>query len=184
MRYPSPADIAEMKARGYDRATIEKAEEQSKRWVEAQAVCSEIRAAFKEVKLGDGIGLSQARALDDHLSHSDSLAYRENDEKENWERVPKEILDRYRGSLPFCDAQGMRFHVPAYLISDLEGEPGGDIVSDLTRLGGSHDERFSLLNKEQRMAVRNYLLLLASDPDHSFDHGAINDALQSYWSHS
>ncbi|RYD19233.1 MAG: hypothetical protein EOP88_19765 [Verrucomicrobiaceae bacterium] len=176
-RYPTLADIAEMKASGYDRDTLERAREDHQRGLTAREVCSEIRAAFKGVTLGNGIGLSQARALDDHVDHAASSAYRENDEKDDWERIPKEVLDRYRGSLVFLDAEGMRFHLPAYLIADLEGESGHDMGWELTLTGYS---RFSLLNKEQRMAVRSYLQLLASDPDHTFDRPAILSALEDF----
>ncbi len=177
-RFPSLADIAEMKASGYAPDTLERAREAHQRGLIAREVCSEIRAAFKGVTLGNGIGLSQARALDDHPDSAASLSYRENDEKEEWERIPMETLNCYRCSLGFLDEEGMRFHLPAYLIADLEGESGYDMGTELTLTGNG---RFSLLDEEQRMAVRNYLLLLASDPVHSFDHGAITMALHDYW---
>jgi hypothetical protein len=77
MKYPSPADIAEMKARGYDPSTIAEAEQQSKRWVAAQQVCQAIETAFTGVTLGqNGIGLHEAQGLDDYADAATCAAYR------------------------------------------------------------------------------------------------------------
>ena len=78
--------------RGYDRATIEKAQEQSKRWVEAQEVCAVISSAFKGVSLGNGIGLTEAQGLDDYADAATCAAYREKDEKDDWERITSDEL--------------------------------------------------------------------------------------------
>ena len=56
-KYPSPSDIAEMKARGYDPQTIEAEEEKGLRWYAAERIREMIREAFKDVKLGNGIGI-------------------------------------------------------------------------------------------------------------------------------
>ena len=54
------ADIEEMKRRGYEPATLEKAREDNELGLAAREVCAEIEAAFAGVTLGDGI---VARAL-------------------------------------------------------------------------------------------------------------------------
>lgn len=109
MKYPSPADIAEMKARSYDRVTIEQAEEQSKRWHEAQAVCSVIQSAFKDVKLGSGVGLWQAQGIDDRDDEVTCAAYREKDEKEDWQRITTDDLNDCYSSKSFFDAEECAF---------------------------------------------------------------------------
>lgn len=52
MRYHSLADIAEMKACGYDPDTLERARENHQRGLVAREICPEIRAALKGVTLG------------------------------------------------------------------------------------------------------------------------------------
>src|SRR5207244_3912767 len=96
-KYPSPAHIPEMKARGYDPSTIAAAEEQSKRWTEAQGICAMIREAFAGVKLGNGVGLHETRARDDYVDEATCAAVRAGDEKEDWERIPVEELNGYNG---------------------------------------------------------------------------------------
>lgn len=181
MRYPSPADIAEMKSRGYDRVTIERAEEQSKRGVEAQDVCSVIREAFKGVALGNGVGLTEARALDDYEDAVTCAANRENDEKEDWQRITCDDLNTFRDTWSFFDAEGTRFHLPAFLIADLEDEEGFGLEFWLTHLSEHCKSQFVLLNREQRMAVRRYLLHIETDPDSSFHITEIKEALKTYW---
>src|SRR4051812_12445181 len=110
MKYPSPADVAEMRARGYDPSTIAEAEQQSKRWESAQQVARAIEAAFAGVALGGGVGLQEAQGLDDYADDETCAAYRANDEKDNWHRISTEALNRCHSSLSFFDAEGMRFH--------------------------------------------------------------------------
>jgi hypothetical protein len=145
MKYLSSGVIIEMKARGIDRATIEKAPEQSKRWVEGQEVCDLIRSAFKGVSLGNGIGLTEAQGLDDHGDSATRAAYREKDEKEEWERITPDELWACNSSLSFFDPEGMRFHLPAYLIAQIRGEFDG-LEYRLTRFGGRESDYFILFS--------------------------------------
>ena len=183
MKYPSPADIAEMKARGYDRSVIEKAMEQSQRWEAAQAVCSVIRTAFKDVKLGNGVGLWQAQGIDDCDDEATWSAYREKDEKEDWQRITTDDLNHCYSSKSFFDAEGMRFHLPAYLIADLNGEYGFGMAFTLTHLNENEycKSYFTLFSLAQRLAVREYLLYIRSEPDYSHERADIDKALEGYW---
>src|SRR4051812_3449018 len=99
MKHPSPADIAEMRARGYDSSTIAEAEQQLKRLEAAQGVAHVIEAAFAGVTLGNGVGLSEAGGLDDYADGATLAALRANDEKEDWHRIPVEALQHYNSSL-------------------------------------------------------------------------------------
>jgi hypothetical protein len=119
MKHPSPKDIEEMRARGYEASTIRKAEEQSKRWHLAQEVAERIRNAFSGVTLGQGVGLRQAQGIDGYEEETAIADYRQSDEKENWSRIPPDALNECQSSLSFFDAEGMRFHLPAYLLADL-----------------------------------------------------------------
>lgn len=181
MKYPSPADIAEMKKRGYDPSTIAEAEEQSKRWVAAQEVARAIEAAFADVTLGKGIGLQEGQGLDDYEAAATCARYRTGDEKEDWHRIPAEALNRCHSSLSFFDAEGMRFHLPAFLLADLRGDYGMGMAFRLTHRWENFEIQFSLLSPEQRRAVRHYLLYIADDPDYQFDRPEILRALNDYW---
>lgn len=169
-----------MKVRGYEAETIRRAEWQMERGQEAMRLCEVISQAFHGVKLGSGIGLFQGQGLDDYADEATCAAYREKDEKEDWSRISAEDLNRCHSSLSFFDAEGMRFHLPAYLILDLQGCCDMGITFHLTYALGDQP-KFSLLSPEQRLSVRSFLLFLLDDPNQVFDHPDIQHALDHYW---
>lgn len=180
MKYPSPEDIEEMRARGYDRSVIEEAVELSKRWSLKEQLREQIRTAFAGVQLGDGVGLHEAQGLDDYASEEKCAEYRASDEKLDWQALRAEELDRCHSSLSFFDAEGMRFHLPAYLLADLDGTYGFGMASTLT-WPSSLRERFSLLNETQCAAVRAYLRFIQDEPEYAYERGQIQSALAGFW---
>ena len=86
-----------------------------------QRVLDQIRDAFAGVTLGNGVGLREANGLDDYADSRTLAAYRSQDEKLDWSAISAADLDDCASSLGFFDADGMRFHLPAYLVADLEG---------------------------------------------------------------
>jgi hypothetical protein len=180
MKYPSPAEIAEMKARGYDPATIAEAERQSKLWASAHEVCRVIEAAFSGVTLGCGVGLQEAQGLDDYADAETCAAYRVLDEKDDWRRISASALQRCNSSLSFFDAEGMRFHLPAYMVADLRGDYGFGMTFCLTQTS-DYERYFRLLSDVQRRAVRAYLLHNLDDREYEFDRPHILRAIGEYW---
>ncbi|MFS8057021.1 hypothetical protein QD357_30090 [Rhizobium sp. BR 317] len=112
-----------------------------------------IRDAFACVALGGGVGLNEAQALDDYSSDEVRAACRADDEKNDWAAITIEALNNHSGSPSFFDAEGMRFHLPAYLIADLDDDYKHEFAHHL--LGSS--EKFCLLTPAQRNAVEFYL---------------------------
>jgi len=180
-KYPSAADIAEMKARGYDPITIAEAEQRAQRWTAALQVCRIIETAFTGVTLGNGVGLQEAQGLDDYEDTATCAAYRTNDEKDDWHRIPAEALNRCNSSLSFFDAEGMRFHLPAYLIADLRGDYHFGMAFCLTHLSDYSISQFTLLSPMQRAAVRAFLLHIMDDPEYGFERADILRALSEFW---
>ena len=87
-----------------------------------------IESAFAGVTLQEGIGLYEAQGIDDYASHAQCQAYRAKDEKLNWQNISINDLNRCNSSPTFFDAQGMLFHLPAFLLASLNG----DYLHDLT----------------------------------------------------
>lgn len=181
MNYPTAADIAEMKTRGYEAETSRLAVQQMERGKEALKLCELIETAFHGVTLGSGVGLLQAQGLDDYADEVTCAAYREKDEKDDWRRITAEELNRCHSSLSFFDAEGMRFHLPAFLILDLQGGDRMGMTFHLAHAAVVDHTKFDLLSPEQRHSVRSFLLFLLSDPDEEFDHPHIQHALDHYW---
>jgi hypothetical protein len=148
---------------------------------EKARVSSLVRSTFQGVRLGGGVGLRQGRGLDDYADDAMLAAYRAQDEKHDWSAIPVADLNQYGDALSFLDADGMRFHLPAYLVADLEGTLSTDVLFQLVYLGHGATSRFDTLTPAQRDAVREFLLLQLSDAHREFDHPMIEAALREYW---
>lgn len=147
------------------------------------ALEQEIRNAFSGVVLDDGVGLTEGLEIDSYASAEDRAAARANDEKLDWSSIPPELLNGAATSLAFFDAKGMRFHLPAYLIADLQGTLDQDIRFHLNTRG--LDKRFSMLTESQKVAVRHYLELqleLLPEWNLQFEESMIRDSINGFWS--
>jgi hypothetical protein len=120
----------------------------------------------------------QGHGLDQYADARSLAAYRAQDEKHDWSAIPVQNLNRCHSSLSFFDAEGMRFHLPAYLIAELEGSLNMGVVFHLTYVGDGHLSRFDMLSDSLRDAVRQSLLLHMSDV---FDRPLVEMALAEYW---
>lgn len=144
-----------------------------------------IRDAFADVRLGEGVGLFQAQAIDDYATADIEAAARARDEKEDWTKLSIESLNSAYSSLSFFDQQGMRFHLPAFLIADLHNNFHQDVVFHLTYAEEEALSRFSLLNAAQRAAVCAYLryhVANSPEPLREFEGPLIAQAISDYWS--
>jgi hypothetical protein len=144
-------------------------------------VIEEIRAAFRGVTLGDGIGLWQAQGIDDYASEETCAQYRERDEKLDWAKITADDLNRCYSSPSFFDAESMRFHLPAFLVAELNGELGVDPVFHLTQLDDYKKSKLVLLSQAQREAVRQFLLFIRDEPRYAFYRPDVEWALANYW---
>lgn len=148
---------------------------------EIKRVAETVRRAFRGVTLGDGIGLRQAEGLDSYADSATLEVLRSSDEKRDWSRIPSNDLNTYCNSLSYFDAEGMRFHLPAYLLAELNDELEIEFVFHLVCTG--HDtlsHRFHLLDASQRDAVRAFLRLQLINAD--FQREMIQSTLDTYWS--
>lgn len=139
-----------------------------------EQLIQDINEAFQGVKLEDGIGLWEGQGLDDYATNEECRKLREQDEKDDWHKIS--LIDLYKcsSSLSFFDAKGMRFHLPQFLLFDLdvfekkqdelyrqgklEATHCPDIYFTLTyNLDSDYSvKRFSALNNEQIQCVIDY----------------------------
>ena len=155
-----------------------------------RAVESEIRKAFRGVKLGRGISLRRAQSADGLRDagckvHLDSSTEVTND----WSRVPLEELER--DCTAYLDAEGFRYYIPALMLSVLNHyDPASmRVIGTLSDLYPKRDNtweyhmhRYSLLDLAQRKAIARFLALLPElvELDHQ-DQKIVPRALRNYW---
>ncbi|HEV3143920.1 MAG TPA: DUF6714 family protein [Gemmataceae bacterium] len=144
-----------------------------------QQVANLIKDAFAGIRLGDGVGLFEAQAIDDYADAATRQAARSRDETDDWSAISADDLNQCYSSLSFFDAEGMRFHLPAFLLADLKGQFKQDVIFALTYLNDT--ARFEKLSPPQRRAVRQFLLLRQADLNYEYSRPWIKSALEAYW---
>lgn len=143
---------------------------------------SKIRETFKDVLLEDGIGLSEANAIDDYKDKDFIDECKRYDERLNWEVISVSELNKYNCSLSFFDAKGMRFHLPAFMTAEIRGEYRWGMAFVLTHLSDYSKSQFELLTAKQKEAVKLFLEYLLVNPDYEFEKENIQSAIENYWS--
>lgn len=144
------------------------------------SVEKEIASAFLGVTLGDGIGLWEAQAIDDYQTKEIQNKNREKDQKRDWRLLDYGDLQGCHSSLSFFDADGMRFHLPAYIIGSLQDQVD-DPIFHLVQQNAYSKSQLKSLSNIQRKSVSLYLEWCLENSDYEFDHPSIRRALSDYW---
>ena len=147
----------------------------------AEALIKRIRVTFKDVTLENGVGLFEAQGLDEYKTPEECLELRQKDAKSNWEAISVADLNQCYSSLSFFDPKGMRFHLPAFLIADIQDKYKFDLVFTLAHLNDYSRFQFSVLSLEQRRAVRAYLSYIRDTERYALDRSQIDFSLKEYW---
>ncbi len=143
---------------------------------------SEITEAFKSVELENGIGLSEADAIDSYSDIQFKKECRENDEKHDWSLISSDVLNKYNCSLSFFDAKGLQFHLPAFMIAEIDGKYNFGMSFPFTNLSTYTKSRFEILSSRQRHAIKLFLEYILEEPNYKYEESEIKNALEHYWS--
>lgn len=127
-----------------------------------QALKDLIAEAFQGVQLGSGVGLWQGEAIDDYKSEAAQAIERLKDEKLDWSKIPDEHLYGCELSLCYFDPEGMRFHLPAFLLAEIDGKTNTGPLFHLTSL--APDAAVSPLNQ----ALESSHAALSHRPPHRY----------------
>jgi hypothetical protein len=174
------ADIDEMRASQYDHSVLADAEVWHAYTKRADTLIAKIEDAFASVTLGDGIGLLEAGGLDDYAPGSDLSDLRELDEKTDWRRIDEDALSRGNAAISFLDAQGLVFHLPAFICAELRGNEIVDIFRRLVFDTFSDCASRSLLTSEQRLVIIELFRFLGDSPGQWFEQEQIETAIARY----
>jgi len=143
---------------------------------------AEIQRVFRGVVLGDGIGLWQAQAIDDYEDEAEQEAARARDEKVDWAAIPGKSLLYCDSSLSFFDADGMRFHLPAFLLAEVAGEErGGGLLFHLTNDTTYALQKFATLSNEQRQCIVHFFKWCLPQERYIIERNDIERALKEDW---
>lgn len=160
-------DVSELRSRTLNEELFDGHSQWVKLVPQLDALVQEIADAFEGTELGDGIGLLEANGIDDYASAAERAELRSRDEKTDWRRIESKTLNYCYAATAYLDARGFWFHLPAFLIAELNDQYGLNFIEILintTRTPGSwHD----LLTQAQCAAIIKTLKLVAGHPDFS-----------------
>jgi hypothetical protein len=148
----------------------------------AHLVIERIERAFAGVRLGDGVSLREADVIDDYGTEADRTKARAQDEQIDWRRISEDLIGRYSWCLSFFDADGMRFHLPAYMrfaLRHYKDSASASIDFAIYALG-REDERFIGFTAPQRAAVRQFLKFITFNGGHHVDRNNARRALDAW----
>jgi hypothetical protein len=165
----------------------------------AQELLRHLEFAFAGVQLGNGVSLHQTIAIDEREMGESEAYLRSKDEQHDWRKLidDPELYEVVGiGGPAFFDAEGLRFHTPAYLSSFVKqprraSETGAfeffiyaltsvDDPDDREDMKQHHRQRLALLNEAQRRCVRDVLLYLRAVLE--LDDPGLDRALHGFWS--
>lgn len=125
-----------------------------------QLAIEQIRSAFSGVQLGEGTGLYEARGIDDYASEAEMKLLKERDERSDWQTLTPEQLAECHSSPSFFDARGFLFHLPAFLIAELNDQHEFGFADRLFAVAYGTEGWPMLLNRLQRDSIARVLELV------------------------
>jgi hypothetical protein len=128
---------------------------------------SYITSAFKGITLDDGVDIHTAKFQDSYGLESEELRQAKGCQRGDWRYVDPQILRERAWVLPFLDAKGFRFYLPAMMIDIVDNERESDLAETLFYNlqidvdGKFKDHAFTqVFNRFQRAAIVRFVKYL------------------------
>jgi len=148
---------------------------------------SAVRVAFAGVRLGNGMSLTMAEALDDWVDPSIVDGLRGTEPDDDWTAIGAAELER-ADAVAHLDAEGLRYYLPALMLLLLHRYEPTEMWCIGTTAALDQRERhpdgfMELLSPAQRRAIALYVRALPALVPLVHDHAAILDrSFRAVWS--
>ncbi|CAN5820391.1 hypothetical protein BH23ACT12_BH23ACT12_02140 [soil metagenome] len=149
----------------------------------------QINAVFGRVELGDGLSLHQARAMDRLQPPEDVLEARPLDREDRWQEISDGKVEEFHYALTFMDPEGLRFHLPRFMVFALEhpglDSPAIDAAVYACDFGDEMDQdvvaQFNAMSRTQMKTIAGFLAHITESSDKDYDTMVAAIALESFW---
>jgi|TARA_B110000495_G_C23024859_1_gene608783 hypothetical protein len=172
--------VERLKDEGYDLWTIGQWEQWHGRLPAMADVIDSIRTAFQNVTLGDGIGLYEANGMDDYACEPELARLRELDERLKWQNLDANVLEQYHSAPSFFDPQGFVFHLPAFLLAELNDKHEYGFIDRIVEKRPQAGCWINLLTPQQANALVAILSLVKQHPDYYNDMRKFDFAIERF----
>lgn len=149
---------------------------------------AEITSAFKYVLRGDGVSLHETNVLDDYGGPAARLEAREWDTDTHWWELTDADLYARHVYLSYLDAESLRYYLPAYMISCLNGADRFSKIAYFLLIcdeGSSREEwkrqKWEGFSEEQGRVTCRFLRYMADHAKNKRDAKDAETALRQHW---
>lgn len=151
-------------------------------------MANQIQEAFGDVRLGEGLSLHQAQALD-HMELPEAVRRaRRLDTEQRWQDVPDAKVEQFHYALTYLDPEGLRFYLPRFMIFSLQhpglDSPAVDAAVYACDFGDDQEEvlaQFNVMSRRQMRVTSNFLAFIAESKDEDYDTLVAAVVLESFW---
>lgn len=155
----------------------------------SEQLLAEIEQAFGGVELGGGLSMHQAGAMDLLLEPEEVLQARVLDPEARWQDIPDDRLDEFHFALTYMDPEGLRFHLPRFMVFALENpgldSPAVDAAVYACDFGEEMKQevlaQFNAMSRKQMRTIAQFLAHIAEGKDEDYDVMIAAMALESFW---
>lgn len=145
---------------------------------ELDALIRQVTDAFVGFELDDGIGLLEANGRDDYESAKELTRLRSLDIRTDWRTIDTKNLYCYDSAPTFMDARGFVFHIPVFLIAELNDEFDGDFLTRLYQEPPRPTGWIEMLDDAQALAIADVLDLVRQHPEYTDEAVEISGAIK------
>lgn len=172
--------IEQLKDDGYDLWAISQWESWLQLLLRMPDAVQQIHDAFDKVKLGYGIGIHEANGLDDYAGDIELARVRKLDERSDWRKLDPEFLNQYNSTPSFFDARGFVFHLPAFLLAELDDKLEFGFIDRIVEKRPPSGSWLDLLTPQQANALVTVLSLVKQHPDYYNDTKKFDHAIERF----
>lgn len=172
--------IEQLKDDGYDLWTISLWEDWLQLLPGVAVAVQQVHNAFDDVQLGDGVGIYEANGRDDYAGDTELARLRELDERNDWRKLDTDLLNEYYSTPSFFDARGFVFHLPAFLLAELDDKHGFGFIDRIVEKLPPSGTWIDLLTSQQAGALITILSLVKLHPDNYNDVKKFDHAIERF----
>ena len=151
--------------------------------MDANTLVAAIEDAFARVKLEDGVGVFEAEAIDDYASEEQRAKASENDIRDDWRKIPDEVVSAHYSAMAFMDQKGLRYAIPAYMRFAIKYCKASDSASiDHIIYALAVEQDWDFLDEKQKQAIADFLNYMVLEVGEDYvDSYQASLAYENYW---
>jgi hypothetical protein len=155
--------------------------------MDATQLIEDIKTAFKDVLLKDGIGINEADRMEQQLR--DVLIQKGRNLDRMWWNAWTDIDDKYMASyssvMDYMDAAGIKWVMPAYMTYIIKHYKEGSFSVDSTiytlEAGAKGSDKLDLFTAEQKRVIATFLTFMVDVGEEWVDVESAQNALDKVW---